>query len=147
MNAKKVLGSFDDLIDLATKFVDQQGGKWDHSAWLEFLSEIQKNGYNLSHDMQSYLGSMLESLKKIYGTVTATSKIENIMLGVSENTIDFIKTTKGMWDHNNWESFLKGLQTKGLQLNEETTTYVGGVLEAAKELYSFPLSSKKEKEK
>ncbi|MBF0565943.1 MAG: hypothetical protein HQK89_11925 [Nitrospirae bacterium] len=145
MATKNIIGSFDDLIELATKFVEQQGGKWDHAAWLEFLSEIQKNGYNLSHDMQSYLGSMLESLKKVHGSINSTGRIESVMLGLSESTVNFIKSTKGMWDQSNWDSFLKDLQKKGLELTDETTSYVGGVLEAAKELYSFPLSSKKDK--
>lgn len=145
MATKNIIGSFDDLIELATKFVEQQGGKWDHTAWLEFLSEIQKSGYNLSHDMQSYLGSMLESLKKVHGSINSTGRIESVMLGLSESTVNFIKSTKGMWNQSNWDSFLKDLQQKGLELTDETTSYVGGVLEAAKELYSFPLSSKKEK--
>jgi hypothetical protein len=138
--AKQVFGSFDDLIELASKFVEKQGGKWDHTAWLEFLSDIQKQGFHLSNDMQSYLGSMLESMKKLYGSISSTSEMQSIMLGISENTINFIKKTQGTWDHTGWESFIRELQKRGLSLTEEATTYLGGVLEAAKELYTFPIT-------
>ncbi len=144
---KKMMASFDDLIELSTKFVAQQGGKWDHTAWLEFLSDIQKMGYNLTHDMQSYLGSMLESMKKLYGTTTATTGLESIILGIANNTVNFIKQTRGMWDHQGWETFLKELQKKGVDLTEESTTYLGGILEAAKELYFFPIQSSKDSKK
>ncbi|MBF0459330.1 MAG: hypothetical protein HQK99_15680 [Nitrospirae bacterium] len=139
MMAKHMYGSFEDLIELASKFVEQQGGKWDHTAWLEFLSNIQKKGFYLSNDMQSYLGSMLESMKKLYTSVSSTTEIQNIMLGISENTINFIKKTQGTWDHTGWELFIKDLQKGGLSLTEETTTYLGGMLEAARELYTFPI--------
>ncbi|MBF0319434.1 MAG: hypothetical protein HQL01_06500 [Nitrospirae bacterium] len=141
--AKQQFGSFEDLIELASKFVEKQCGKWDHTAWLEFLSDIQKQGFYLSNDMQSYLGSMLESMKKFYGTMSSTSGLQNIMLGISENTINFIKKTQGSWDHTGWESFIRDLQKHGLSLTEESTTYLGGVLEAAKELYTFPITGSK----
>ncbi|MBF0609134.1 MAG: hypothetical protein SFH39_18845 [Candidatus Magnetobacterium sp. LHC-1] len=144
---QKMMESFDELIKLSTKFVSQQGGKWDHAAWLEFLSDIQKMGYNLTHDMQSYLGSMLESMKKLYSTSTSTTGFENIILGIANNTVDFIKKTSGTWDHQGWEAYLKDLQKKGVKLSEETTTYLGGILEAAKELYLFPIQHGKDSKK
>ncbi|QWR77740.1 hypothetical protein [Candidatus Magnetomonas plexicatena] len=143
--SKKSFDSFEELIERASKFVESQGGKWDHMAWLEFLSDMQKQGFNLSHDMQSYLGSMLESMKKLYGTVMSTKGFENVLLDISENTISFIKKTKGTWDHIGWEAFIKDVQKTGVSLTEETTTYLGGVLEAAKELYMFPMKSTTEK--
>ncbi|MCG6550798.1 MAG: hypothetical protein L7F77_00615 [Candidatus Magnetominusculus sp. LBB02] len=138
--AKQAFGSFEDLIELASKFVEQQDGKWDHLAWLDFLSNIQKKGFYLSNDMQSFLGSMLESMKSLYSSVSNTSEMQNIMLGISENTITFIKKTQGSWDHAGWESFIKDLQKRGLSLTGETTNYLGGVLEAARELYTFPIT-------
>ncbi|MBF0556369.1 MAG: hypothetical protein HQK96_17770, partial [Nitrospirae bacterium] len=50
------------------------------------------------------------------------------------------KKTQGTWDHMGWELFIKDLQKRGLSLTEEATTYLGGVLEAAKELYTFPVT-------
>lgn len=136
--SKKAFSSFEDLMELATKFVEQQGGTWDHSAWLEFLSELQKKGFSISHDMQSYMGNMMESMKKLHSSLSATSGLENIMLGISENTISFIKKTKGVWDHSAWEAFVKDIQKKGVEVNEETKNYLGKVLESAKELYAIP---------
>ncbi|MEO5357476.1 MAG: hypothetical protein H7844_09280 [Nitrospirae bacterium YQR-1] len=145
--SKKGFDSFEELMERASKFVELQGGKWDHMAWLEFLSEMQKQGFHLSHDMQSYLGSMLESMKKLYGTFMSTKGFENVLLDISESTIIFIKKTKGTWDHVGWEAFIKDVQKTGISLTEETTTYLGGVLEAAKELYMFPMKSLKPAEK
>ncbi len=49
----------------------------------------------------------------------------------------FIETRKGNWDHEGWEGFLKGVQHSGLKLTEETTGYLGAMLESAKKLYGF----------
>ncbi|MBF0519805.1 MAG: hypothetical protein HQK92_08785 [Nitrospirae bacterium] len=144
--SKKGFDSFEELIERASKFVESQGGKWDHMAWLEFLSDMQKQGFHLSHDMQSYLGSMLESMKKLNSTLMSTKGFENVLLDISESTISFIKKTKGTWDHAGWENFIKDVQKTGVSLTEETTTYLGGVLEAAKELYMFPMKSTKNSE-
>ncbi|MBV6343097.1 hypothetical protein, partial [Candidatus Magnetobacterium casense] len=85
--------------------------------------------------------------KKLYSTSTSTPGFENIILGIANNTVDFIKKTSGTWDHQGWEAYLKDLQKKGVKLSEETTTYLGGILEAAKELYLFPIQHGKDSKK
>jgi len=56
---------------------------------------------------------------------------------VSEDMVGFVKDNKGAWDHSKWESFVQDLQKKGIEMNEQTTSYLGGILEAAKGFYSI----------
>ncbi|MCI4625870.1 MAG: hypothetical protein L3V56_07900 [Candidatus Magnetoovum sp. WYHC-5] len=132
--------SFEELVEYATKFVEKQGGTWDHTAWLEFLAEIQQKGVKITHEMQAYMGNVIESMKKLHNSITSTSGLENIMLAISDNTVKFVKKTQGSWDHSGWEAYIKDIQKKGVELNEESKSYLGKVLESAKELYSIQSS-------
>ncbi|MEO5360245.1 MAG: hypothetical protein H7843_07315 [Nitrospirota bacterium] len=141
--AKKSTGQFDDIIESAAKFVEQQKGVWDHTAWTDFLSGISKMGFDIDSEMKAYLGSLLESMKKYYTAASATSGISSTMKGIAEDTVTFITKTKGSWDHSGWEEYLKDMHKKGAELSEETTKYLGSVLEISKELYFLPsLASK-----
>ncbi len=63
----------------------------------------------------------------------------------SKLTVDFVTKTKGIWDQAGWESFLKDLQKKGVEYTDESRSYFGEVLEAAKQLYTIsPVVSKAE---
>ncbi len=134
--AEKAMPGFDVLIDLSRKFVESQKGVWEHTAWQDFLSDVQKKGFELSDDMQTYLGSILEAMKKVYGTVTATKGMEKVMADVSKLTVDFITKTKGVWDQAGWESFLKDLQKKGVEYTDESRSYFEEVLEASRTIYA-----------
>jgi hypothetical protein len=144
--AKDFTNSFNELVALATKFVESQKGKWDHYAWLDFMSEIQKKGFDINDDLQDQLGSVTESMKKCYNAAADTKGFQNILGEISESSIEFVKKTKGVWDNAGWESYVKDLQKKGLTLNEMTQSYAGNVLESVKSLYSFiPASTKSSK--
>lgn len=141
--AKKMMGQFEDIVELAAKFVEQQKGVWDHTAWMKFLGEVKEMGFEMTEDLKAYLGSLLESMKKFYSATTATENINKAMTGIAEDTVSFIKKTKGMWDHSAWEDYLKGVQKKGLDVTDEAVKYLGGILESSKELYVFPPISEK----
>ena len=132
---KEVKGGFDILIDYAGQFVEAQKGLWDHTAWLDFVIDAQKRAVVLSDDMKSNLGLVLESMKKVYNATTSTRNIESVMLDISEHTINFFKKNNGTWSYSEWEEYLKGLQKKGFELNEETCSYLSEVLESVKKLY------------
>ncbi|MBF0465173.1 MAG: hypothetical protein HQK88_02205 [Nitrospirae bacterium] len=136
--SKKITGHFDDLIEMASEFVQKQKGVWDHTAWTNFLAEAKTMGYEVNDELKSYLGTLLDSMKRVYNAAAATESITKLMSSMAENTVDFMKKTKGVWDHDGWQSYLKDIQKKGLDLNDETTKYLGGVLEASKDLYAFP---------
>ena len=63
---KKSSNLFDEVITNAKNFVEKQKGKWDHSLWENFLKDIQKKGVSLTEETSGLIGSVLESLKKIY---------------------------------------------------------------------------------
>ncbi|KJU82174.1 hypothetical protein MBAV_005632 [Candidatus Magnetobacterium bavaricum] len=135
--AAKVTDVFDELVQIAGKFVERQKGAWDHSAWLDLLSGVQKKGVDVSEDVQRYIGSMLEAMKKLYHASSATENVKGALLEISQHTVEFIKKTKGVWDQKDGEAFLKDLQKKGIELSEETKSYLGGVLESVKRVYDF----------
>ncbi|MBF0590448.1 MAG: hypothetical protein HQL02_00015 [Nitrospirae bacterium] len=135
--AAKITDVFDDLVQIAGKFVERQRGAWDHSAWLDFLSGVQQKGVDISEDVQRYIGSMLEAMKKLYNASAATENVTNVLLDISQHTVEFIKKTKGVWNQNEAEAFLKDLQKRGIELSEETKSYLGGVLESVKRVYEF----------
>ncbi len=143
---EKKPGGFDVLIDLVGKFVERQKGAWDHSAWLNFLMDIQKMGFELSDDMKDYIGSVLESMKKLYHACIASENIQRYMVDIAEYVLEFIKDTGGSWGHLEWEVFLKDLQKKDCDLSEEMRSYIGEVLESVKGLYIalLPLLNKEE---
>ncbi len=141
---KKTMGGFDVLIDLAGKFVESQKGMWDHTAWLNFLSDVQKKTVELSNDMQNNLSVVLESMKKLYNASTATKSMQNVMADISDHTIDFFKKTKGVWNQAEFEAYVKDSQKKGIDLTEETRSYLAEVFESLKGFY--PVLSPGEKE-
>ncbi len=147
--AKKALEGFDILVDLAGKFVERQKGGWDHTAWLEFLSDVQRRGFELSDEIKADLGLVTESMKKFYTAVTAARGVENVMLRISDDTVNFVKKTRGVWDYSGWEGLLKEFHKKGLDLTEETVSYLGEILESVKGLYTVlpPPVSKRETKK
>ncbi len=129
-------GGFDNLIDLAGQFVNANKGGWDHNAWMASLSEVQKNGFELSDNLRIYLGLVLEAMKKVYNATTAMKGMENITSDMSTHTVNYIKKNNGFWDDAGWEAFLKDFQGKGFDLTDEIKAYLVGVLDAAKELYT-----------
>ncbi len=142
--AKKTMIGFDSLIDLTGKFVEQQKGVWDHTEWLNFLSDLEKKGFELSDDIINYVGSVLETMIKVYESIATTKGARNVMSGITKETVNFIKTTKGVWGHSEWENFLKSIQTMGINLTDESMNYLGGVLESVNKIYATlpPLVSK-----
>ena len=71
--AKKTIETpmFGDLVKLSSDFVTKQKGVWDHSAWLDFMSNVQKKGFNTS-DMESKLGEAIEAMKRFYIATAST---------------------------------------------------------------------------
>ncbi len=129
----------DDLLKQATAFVDKQKGFWDHTTWQSFLSDIQKKGIELTDEKSEYLGTVLESMKKFYETSIvqdANKRFDEIMSKISDQTTSFLEKTEGIWDHAGWENFIEEIQKKGINITEDTVTYIGDILESSKKLYN-----------
>lgn len=135
--AQKTIAPFDELVKLASDFVTKQKGIWDHSAWSDFISSAQKQGVDLSEEMQSYLGEVLEAMKRFYAAAASTKGIEKAMTKITRDSAAFINDQKGVWGHAEWEAFTKGVQKNTMSLSEETTSYLGGLLESMKAFYSI----------
>ncbi len=134
---QKVLRGFDTLFNLAIKFIESRKGVWDHTVWLDFLSDIQKKGFETTDDLSTYMNSVLEAMKKLYDAATATKGMEKTMSGIYEQMIKYIKKTRGVWKQEDWIAFLEELQEKGIDLNDEMRSYLKEALEAIRELYKI----------
>ena len=75
--AEKVKGGtslFDEIITSAKQFVEEQKGKWDHTQWESFLSDLQDKGVSITEEIKNSIGDILESLKGLYTSSTETKK-------------------------------------------------------------------------
>ncbi len=134
--------SFDGIVKLAGDFVTRQEGKWDHAEWLGFLSTLQKKGFELSEEAQGHVGQVLEATKSFYQASASTQGIEKSLVSVANRSVEFVKAHQGVWSHGDWEAFAKDVQQNTLSLSEETTAYLGGILESVRAFYTIsPVSA------
>ncbi len=141
--ARKATPPFESLIDLAGKFVEQRKGVWDHEAWLNFLSDVTKNGFELTKEMTDYLGSVLESMKQFYQATASTAGMTKVLADIPQDVVTFIQDHKGVWGQSEREQFLDELRKKGAAYTDETTNYVGGILDSVNKIYGLsPLPDK-----
>ncbi len=130
--------TFDGIVKLAGDFVTHQQGNWDHAEWLGFLSTLQKKGFELSEEAQGHVGQVLEATKSFYQATASTRGIEKSLKSVAERSAEFVKAHQGVWSHGDWEAFTTDVQRNTLSLSEETTAYLGGILESVKAFYIIP---------
>ena len=136
---------FEELTKLAAGFVTSQKGMWDHTAWMDFLSHVQQQGIEISEDMQSMLGDLLEAMKEYHTAVSSTEDIQKAMSTVFDESVAFVKRQGGVWSHTEWEDFVKTMQDDTRTWSEGTEAYLGGVLESLKAFYNlFPTASAQE---
>jgi len=128
---------FEELTKLASDFVTSQKGMWDHRAWMSFLSHVQRKGLEISEDMQSKLGDLLEAMKEYHTAVSSTEEVEKAMSIVFNESVAFIRRQKGVWGHSEWEDFLKTVKQNSGVWSEGMETYLGGVLESLKGFYTL----------
>ena len=132
---EKTIGTFDKLVDMATSFVTQQQGIWDHTSWQNFIADTQKRGYDLTAEMQDNLGVTLEAIKQLYLATISVKGVENAMNGLTTDGMNFVKQNNGLWGHAEWENFVKDIQKNSTNVSDETLAYVGNLVEAFKTLY------------
>ena len=135
--ATKNIAALEKLTDLAADFVEKQKGIWDHTAWTNFLSRVKNEGFDITEEMQSHLGELLEAMKRFYAAAASTESIENAMRNVANESVAFVQRHKGVWGHTEWEEFMSTAQRNTRSLSEGTKEYLGGVLESIKVFYSF----------
>lgn len=135
--ARTAIAPLDELVKLSSKFVTQRQGAWDHSAWLDFVSNVQKKGFEISEQMQSSLGEVVEAMKRFYTSTASTNGIEKAMLRIATDSAEFVKDHKGVWGHADWEAFAQRVGKNTISLSEETTSYLGDILESTKVFYSL----------
>ena len=135
--ATKNIAALEKLTHLAADFVEKQKGIWDHSAWTDFLARVKTEGFDITEEMKSHLGDLLEAMKRFYAAAASTESIETAMRSVVNESVAFIQRQKGVWGHAEWEEFMKTAQRNTRSLSEGTTEYLGGVLESIKVFYSL----------
>jgi len=128
---------FEELTKLAINFVTTKKGLWDHVAWMDFMSNLQAKGFDISGNMQTNLGSLLEAMKQFYAAAASTESVEKDMKVVVSDSVTFVRQHQGVWGHSEWEDFVKTVERNTFSLSEGTTAYLGGILESIKILYAL----------
>jgi hypothetical protein len=54
------------LLEIASEFVEEQQGRWEHPEWEGFLDRLGKDGFRLSEEAQPRIGNILEIFKEYY---------------------------------------------------------------------------------
>lgn len=128
---------FEELTRLASDFVTSQRGMWDHTAWLSFLSNVQHKGVEITNDVQTRLGDLLEAMKEYHMAVSSTEDVEDAMSMVFNESVAFIKRQNGVWGHEEWEDFVETMHKNTHTWSVSMEAYLGGVLESLKSFYQL----------
>lgn len=56
------------LLEIASEFVEEQKGWWEHPAWEGFLERLGRDGFNLTREVEPPIGNILEIFKAYYHT-------------------------------------------------------------------------------
>ncbi|MBF0319159.1 MAG: diguanylate cyclase [Nitrospirae bacterium] len=125
------------LVEYAVEFVQQNGGTWDHNAWLGLLFDLQRRGFELSEAEKSSFGRVLESLRPLKASCRGDEKTVKL---ISDTAAEFIQNNGGTWDDRQREGlFRRELPAKGIKLIDEAAA--GFFLESLKALYhSFTIA-------
>jgi uncharacterized membrane protein (DUF2068 family) len=127
-NSKRT--TFDELVQLASDFVIQQKGVWDHVAWMGFLSHVESRGVDVSQEMEIYLGELVESIKRFH---TSILSVEGTMLALNKLVAEsalFIVRQNGVWGSSEWIAYCQTVSKSTIYLSDEMRSYLGGILES-----------------
>jgi len=54
------------LLEIASEFVEDQKGWWEHPDWEGFLTRLSRDGFRLSKEVEPPIGNILEIFKDYY---------------------------------------------------------------------------------
>ena len=54
------------LLEVASEFVEEQQGRWEHPDWEGFLERLSRDGFRLSKEVEPPIGNILEIFKNYY---------------------------------------------------------------------------------
>ncbi|MBF0519202.1 MAG: hypothetical protein HQK92_05710 [Nitrospirae bacterium] len=128
-----VVKTMKDFMGMATKFVDMNKGQWDHTAWMNFISESKKMGIDMCDDTKTCAGAVLEAMKKYYVTMMGTDSMANVMSEAADSTLKFLKNPKAVASKDEWETYMNSMKEKGIKMSEESQNYLKAMMEATKE--------------
>lgn len=58
--------SLQQVLDLASDFVNTHKGRWEHAEWEDLLSKVEKLGFDVNDATARTIGNILESCKYLY---------------------------------------------------------------------------------
>jgi superoxide dismutase len=59
------------ILDVASRFVKDQGGKWNHEEWEQALKQVEEVGVAAEEEVKRHFGNLLEATKYFYELETA----------------------------------------------------------------------------
>ena len=147
--------TFDEVVTLAGDFVTEHRGEWDNAESQGFLSKLalmlagpktpasrekgfftlRKRGFDLSEEMQACVRQLLEALRGVYQSTGSTQGLSGVLTAAGKDNMAFIKAHKLIWGSSEWEAYAEHIKYHAQSLTEETSNYLGDVLDSVKVLY------------
>jgi len=54
------------LLEMASEFVEEKNGRWEHPDWEAYLERLHREGYRLNEESKGSVGGILEIFKAYY---------------------------------------------------------------------------------
>lgn len=143
--SSKIPKPLNDLIQRASDFVNENRGRWSNKQWQDFIAKNKKSGIEITDELQSYLKELVEAMKEFYHATRSTDGVSKALKSAASDTAKFVSEHKGRWTKAERKEFSNRFKSGRESLSEEAKTYLGGILDAAKDIY--PASAKKAKAK
>ena len=124
--------TFDELVQLASDFVIQQRGMWDHKAWMDFLSRVEGGGIKVSPEMETYLGDLVEAIRRFHTSILSAESTTLALNKLVADSAQFIVTQDGAWGPDEWMAYCRTVSKNTIYLSDEMRSYLGGILESMK---------------
>lgn len=118
------------LVDSAIRFVEQHKGTWNDQQWSTFLEELGGQGLDVTHQMQEFVGKLVDQLSRLYLKATK-ERLEHLVHIAGR----FVEEQHGVWGSPTFSGFLERLRHAGIELTQESHDYVAAILDSMKSFY------------
>ncbi|MEO5357950.1 MAG: diguanylate cyclase [Nitrospirae bacterium YQR-1] len=123
------------LVTFALDFVLQKNFAWNHNDWVNFLLSTEKKGLHVTKDIETNLGLLSESLKKLF-QLMPESDINHVSF-ICRRLVQFVRENKGFWLHPEWETLLKTFESGNIKMSIAGERAIGELVKNIKSLYTL----------
>lgn len=123
------------LIIVVSNFIEHKKGAWGNDDRDALFSELKERGYDTSNEeLQNLIDSLLESITSLRLNLSSQGKSEDLISGLSDDTISFIENSSVLWGYNDWMNFISNIHKVGINITDDTISYFGNILNSAQQI-------------